>query len=275
MSADPVREVDFERPPLNEVVFSIQFERDVTDEVGILSEFWGKIRADYPGLEKQMPLPPAMESFDAVIQPPAVQFELLMGAPSQRYWFLSADQTLIVQVQPDRLMFNWRKVVGDEEYPHYDTLAPRFAELIELFLSCESVAGNATVGWCELQYVNPVEADGPENTHGQLARIVNFLEADPPHEHLPPVEDTQIQQRRRILDENGDPRGRLYLTAVPAVRATDGGRAYVITLLARGRPAKGELPDSAFGFLNEAHDLIVKGFREVTTSEMHERWGEK
>jgi hypothetical protein len=35
------------------------------------------------------------------------------------------------------------------------------------------------------------------------------------------------------------------------------------------------MPESLDSFFDRAHLLIVKGFREVTTPAMHERWKEK
>lgn len=273
-AATNARPVDFVHPPLNEVVFSVQFESPVTDEIGVLSDFWQVIRRDFPQHEKQPPLPPVTETFDVPPRPPELQLQLLQTGPTVRYWFLSEDGTLIVQVQPDRLMFNWRQVTGSEGYPHYDVLAPRFEELLRIFLACDSVDDQrAKVGWVELQYINPIEVEALHGTHGQLARILKFLVSDPHRETLPDVEDTQLQQRFRITDDTGEPQGRLYLTAVPAVRATDQAPLYVITLLGRGRPAPGELVPGVTGFLDRAHDLIVNGFREVTTDEMHRVWG--
>lgn len=263
--------VDFERPPLNEVVFSVQFESDVIDEVATLAEFWPAIREAYPRLEKQPPLAPVSESFDAPL-PQGVQFQLLPGPPTQRYWFLSTDGTKIVQVQSDRFMFNWRQVEGDEPYPRYETLRPEFEALLETFL--EHAHGSTPATWCELQYVNPIPAEGDTpGTPGQLARILKYLEKDPERHFLPPVEDTQIQQRFRIVNDQGDPVGRLYLIVVPAFHQVDLHPAYVLTLLARGRPAAGPLSPGVVDFLDRAHDLIVNGFKEVTTSEMHAVWG--
>jgi uncharacterized protein (TIGR04255 family) len=274
VAATSTRSVDFAHPPLNEVVFSVQFDSPVIDEIGVLSDFWQIIRHDFPRHEKQPPLPPASETFDVPPRPPELQLQLLQSGPTARYWFLSADGTLIVQVQPDRLMFNWRQVTGSEDYPHYDVLEPRFEDLLRTFLGCDSVDDQgANVGWVELQYINPIEVQAEHGTHGQLARILNFLVSDPHRVTLPDVEDTQLQQRFRITDDTGEPQGRLYLTAVPAVRATDQAPLYVITLLGRGRPGSGELVSGVSSFLHRAHDLIVNGFREVTTDEMHRVWG--
>lgn len=271
------REVDFEHPPVNEVAFSVQFASEVTDEVGILASFLPKLRerfpGQYPGLEKQPPVPPASETFGSGPFQQQIQLQLLQTPPALRYWLLSADKRFLVQIQPDRFMFNWRAQEPDDEYPHYDTLRPRFEELLGLFL--EHVAErDPVIAWCELQYVNPIVVDNDGESHGQLAHILRFLVRDPERTVLPPVEDTQLQMRFRIKNDDGEPIGRLYLSAIPALRATDNRPAYLVTLLARGRPADGKSLESAFEFFDRAHTLIVNAFKEVTTPEMRERWVE-
>lgn len=253
-------------------MFSVQFEGDVIDEVAALSEFWPKIQPRFPRLEKQPPFPPATEEFEVPGPQSGPQVQFLTGPPSHRYWFLSQDGTKLVQVQGDRFLFNWRQVVGDEEYPRFASLCPEFIDLLREFV--ETLEQAPTPAWCELSYINPVPTEGetPE-THGQLAQILNYLVRDPEREVLPPVEDTQLQQRFRIIDEiTGEPTGRFYVAAVPGFRHSDSRPVYVITLLARGRPGAGELPESLIGFFERAHDLIVRGFKEVTTPAMHELW---
>ena len=87
-----------------------------------------------------------------------------------------------MQVQPDRLMFNWRKVDGTESYPRYETLLPEFVELLGIFLSLDQVvAAQPSVAWVELQYVNPIEIEPHDGVgHGQLASILDLLVKDPP-----------------------------------------------------------------------------------------------
>jgi uncharacterized protein (TIGR04255 family) len=263
-------------------VFSVQFEHEVIDEVGILSEFWPSIRASYSELEKHPPLPPVAETFDNSLPQVQIRLQSFGGATPLRYWFLDEPRVQLVQVQPDRLVFNWRKVEGTERYPGYAVLLPQFIELLRAFLACEQVAAaGIPVDWVEIQYINPIEIEPHEGAgHGPLANILNMLVEDPPRGSLPPVEDTQLQERFRITWPNGESRGRLYLTAVPAftpARAPEAAKtpAYILTLLARGRRGtEGETIDAVGDFLNVGHDLIVHGFREVTTTEMRARWGE-
>jgi hypothetical protein len=48
--------------------------------------------------------------------------------------------------------------------------------------------------------------------------------------------------------------------------------AYILTLLARGRPIGESTRDGIAKFFDVAHNLIVGGFAEVTTEEMHAIW---
>lgn len=255
-------------------MFSVAFAKPVIDEVGILADFWPRIRDAYPGYERHPAMPTLTETFDAPAPQMQLRVQAMSGAFVQRYWFLSESGTELVQVQSDRLAFNWRQVAGDEVYPRYDTLLPTFLRVLEAFLSSEQVVGaGQEVGWVELQYINPVTIEPTDSgTHGQLARALNVLVKNPARRALPDVEDTQLQERFRILWPDGTPRGRMYLTAAPALDKS-GKFVYLVTLLTRGRPGAGSPVDGVTDFLNVGHDLIVRGFVELTTPEMHDEWG--
>jgi uncharacterized protein (TIGR04255 family) len=276
VTSDPSSEraVDFADPPVSEVMFSVAFDKPVIDEVGILSDFWPRIRELYPRYQRHAAMPTLTETFDAPGQQMQLRLQAVAGAFVQRYWFLTEAETELVQVQSDRLVFNWRQVAGDEEYPHYETLLPKFIRLLETFLALEQVAeAGPEVGWVELQYINPIAISPTDSgTHGQLAKALNVLVKNPVRGVLPEVEDTQLQERFRILWPDGTPRGRLYLTAAPALDK-EGKFAYMVTLLTRGRPGAGEPVTGVQDFLDIGHDLIVRGFVELTTPEMHDDWG--
>ena len=85
--------VTFTAPPVNEVALTVQFEGDVVDEVGMLANYWPRIRSDFPGHDKQPPLPPLQEDFT---RPPdaGVQFQFMPTLPAPRYWFISRRPSL-------------------------------------------------------------------------------------------------------------------------------------------------------------------------------------
>lgn len=264
----------FDNPPVNEVVFSVQFPGDVIDDVGVLADYWTPMRDEFPQPQRHPPVPSATENFSPPgEQPQGVGVEFTTGSPPVRYWFLSKEETRLVQVQPDRFSYNWRALPGHETYPRYETLKPEFKQRYEALLKVlkKSPAPEDAM-WCELTYINHVEASGGDaGGHGPLSRILGALNPDVTAPSLPAIEDTQLQQRFRIHDAAGQPMGRFYLAAVPAFRASDAAPIYVITLIARGKPADTSLA-SILAFFDLGRSLITNGFKEATTSEMHKLW---
>lgn len=259
---------------MNEVVLGVQFAGDVIDEVGILSRYLPTIQDEFPGLEKQPPLPPMQEDLAHPPEPGGPQVQFFQGPPATRYWFISADGTLLIQVQSDRFILNWRQTEARSEYPRYANLRPAFERHFANFLTHLSGSGDASaLSFCEVTYINHVEAGGavPPGTHGPLSHVMRALDPEPVSTSLPPIEDTQLQQRFLINDESGEPCGRLYLSAVPAFRP-DSTPIYVVSLVARGRPTP-QTPDGVVPFFDMGRDLIVRGFKESTTPRMHKRWG--
>jgi uncharacterized protein (TIGR04255 family) len=269
-SAEPADPVSFTAPPINEVAMSVQFSVPVVDEFDILARFWPAIESDFPKHAKQAPLLPVQEDFQ---RPPtgSVQVELFMP-PAPRYWFLSSDETFLIQAQADRFIFNWRQIGGGQQYPRYRTLRPQFEERYSTFLSTAAAKKDLAPAWCEITYINHVEAPGSsEGAHGPLSRVLRALNPQPTAASLPPVEDTQIQQRFLIADDDR-PIGRLYLTATPAFRNDNGAPIYVVTLIARGQPREPSVA-SVLEFFDRGRELIVRGFKQSTTDEMHKKWG--
>lgn len=265
----PPTKVNFERPPVAEVALAVQLAQPATDDALTLGAFWPEIRADYPHLEPQAPLPPMSEDFEAT-GPPAISFQLLDRPPSGRYWFLSEDRTELVQVQPDRFAFNWRKEPTEATYPRYELLRERFFELFSKFVVTCSEHGRAvTPTWCEVTYINPIEVD-TEDGWPDLSVVLKRVRAVELHGLTTPEDSTLIERYR--LRRDGDSYGRFYVTANPALRVHDNAPLVMLTLVARGMAATQDTA-GVIGFLDEGRDLIVNGFKDMTTDEMHKKWG--
>ena len=83
-----------------------------------------------------------------------------MAYPTPRSWFVSESNDHLVQIQADRLVFNWRG--GGGQYPRYDTLRPRFDALFGAwseFLEHEGL-GRPVPEQIEVAYVNTIESSG-------------------------------------------------------------------------------------------------------------------
>jgi len=273
LSVPPTLEDDlpeFDAPPVVEVVLGVQFRplfglRPI--ELAPLREQW---RESHPLVQEQPPLPPAIEQAGSGL--PTVQF-VVGPALQSRTWFLSDDQSSLIQLQHDRLTVNWRQT-SDVPYPRYPSVRQAFEERagdLSQFLASrgigELVVTQAEVTYinAEVTYINAVDTAADEM--GDLGRILR-------HWGSPSADLGKPEQGRCAavfgVPGIGRPPVRLYVAVDPAQRP-DGRPALFLTLTVRGAPAGPELPD-ALRFMDQAHAHVVRSFTVLTPDAMHDLW---
>jgi uncharacterized protein (TIGR04255 family) len=259
---------EFDRPPVVEVAVGVQF-RPLPGLRGLnlapLQAIW---RESYPVAEEQPPLVPVVEGDPQGVR----QLQLsLIPVPVVRQWFLSESGSQLIQVQPDRLLVNWRTGDPPEEYPRYaqmrSVFEARFTELAA-FVKAEGL-GDLDVVQAELSYVNAIEVSRDE-----LGRVDRFLKgwSGTPGHHLEPAEQVRMTLTF-LIPGIGIPPVRLYAEVTPAQRVS-GEPVLFFTLTVRGNPGGRSLPE-ALKFLDEAHGHLVRSFAELTEERMHEVWGRR
>jgi uncharacterized protein (TIGR04255 family) len=268
---------DFENPPLSEVALSVQFEpleRLRTPQVGLL---WAEIRDRFPKIEEHAPIEPVMERFGIPRGGmPEVRLQMLESPPAPRVWFLNEAGTELIQVQPDRFIHNWRKVGDGDKYPRYEHVRDTFRSELEAFqaiLSREQI-GQIVPNQCEVTYVNNIVSGAGWESHGQLGNVLTVFRAGYSDDKLAEPEDARLALRYVMRRDQGEPIGRLHVSAQPVFRRTDNVPMIALTLTARARPA-GEQLDDVIRCLDTGRDAIVRAFASVTTPEMHKIWGRK
>lgn len=142
------KEVDFTSPPVSEVVFGFLFEKPTRLLTSHFGAFWSRIRSNFPATEDQPPLFNIGDAHDPSL-------------PLSRVWFISGDGRRLIQLQHDRLYYNWRRLDGDTvPYPEYANLFLEFSKVMELFSSFlreESLTDEVHAGQFELSYINMLE----------------------------------------------------------------------------------------------------------------------
>jgi uncharacterized protein (TIGR04255 family) len=190
-----------------------------------------------------------------------------------RCWFISADKTQVIQVQPERFLRNWRRVEGGEVYPRFRGLARAFRQDWERFSSFvnEENLGPLNVNQCELSYINMIEREAGWNELGKLDEVFpGLLRPRNPHGFLPTPESLSWQARYKFPDG----RGRLHVVLEPVFRGRDLKLVVSLNLTARGAPAGGSV-EQIFAWFDLAHEWIVRGFAELTGPKAHALWGAK
>jgi len=133
----------FKKPPINELVIGTYFNPPLfefrAEHVGL---FWARIRKEYPKITQQLPV-------GAIIDAPGDIF------PLPRFWIVSQNDSMLMQIQKNAFLFNWRK--REEEYPHYDSVKSEFDRFyLEFsdFIRDEVKIPIVSIEVLELTYVN-------------------------------------------------------------------------------------------------------------------------
>jgi uncharacterized protein (TIGR04255 family) len=267
MASPDAHIVDFAEPPVAEVALSVQLGGPVLDATRALGDFWPRIREQYPKLQQSPMLPPLESSFE--VPTPGRMIFNIAGPESARYLFVSDRENELVQVQENRLGYNWRKTSASETYPRYAHVREHFASALDGLL--EVIGDDVPLPWCEISYVNPVALGGPGEPRPDLSRIIRRV-ADVQLSALPatPI-NTALVERFRVEREDGSPYAWFFVEIEPTVTAEQ-TLAYGITLLMRGQPTQ---PGKAgvLAFFDDGRSRIVRTFHDITTPEMHDRWG--
>lgn len=264
----------FTSPPITEVAMSVHFASIEGLHVGHLGAYWQSVRVDLPRLEQQPPLPPQeAELLGGTAQRPGIKIEIVPMLTTPRFWFISEDQNVVVQVQPDRLVLNWRKIRPDDQYPRFPFMRQRFVHewtRFRGFLRTEQLRAPATAHG-EIAYVNTVTSSRTWQTHADAGKVFRQLRALQLPASTVALEDVRMYQRFLFPNRAGALTGRLHVQVEPVTALDTGAPAFQFTLTARGAPS--DTDENLMDFMEAGRERIVRVFQAMTTDAMHLEWG--
>jgi uncharacterized protein (TIGR04255 family) len=265
---------DFSRPPLNELVLSIQFARQIRNiDVGVI---WRLFRKRYPNVEEQAPLTPVYEKFGlppGSAEPLSFRFS---STPEVRYWFINKEGDQLLQVQSDRLIHNWRQTSPDAEYPRYEPVRAEFlreVRRVDTFFQREGL-DSIRPNQCEVSYINNIFFEEGIEPEDKFDKVFTVWQEAYASDYLSHSERAQFSASYVIPSPNGtsEPLGRLHVQASPAIVRTTSKRVIQFSLTVRGKPAN-DTVESAFEWLDRGREVVVRSFTAMTREEMHDVWG--
>ena len=269
MTAKPPERPHFRRPPIVEQAITLTFEPIPTFDLVDFGLFWTRVGDQFPRIETGPRFNAPVEGFEELNAPVSLTFSGPVELPRS---LMQNDRGELVQVQNDSFGFNWIKVSPDSAYPRFDETSRRLWELYAAFVDFVSARGHAppTLRQCELTNVNlvPVADFGHDFSDMCNAFVIDPFEWDV--EGL--VAETYVRRRQhRIVDEEGQPVGRLHSTISPIFRESE--KAFQFDLTARSPPTVRTI-DQAKAFFDRAHRMINAAFWVSVTPKMRELWGE-
>ena len=99
---------DYNSPPISEVVCGISFEPLVEQKIPHYGLFWNTIREDFPNCEHA---PPLIDTDK--------ESQLTNEIPLPRVWLINKSNNLLIQLQNNRFIYNWRRLKSDDNYPRF------------------------------------------------------------------------------------------------------------------------------------------------------------
>lgn len=259
MTSAPSKLPSYSWPPVVEVAVGVHFLQLPGLTALPLVQMASTWADRYPTVEERSPLPPVFSSSGAM---PGFH----LGTPPVRLWLLSADESVLLQIQRDRLLLNWRKLTPADEYPRYDRLREEFTTCWVHFSTLvgeHEEYGTLQPALAEVTFLNHVSMIDP----AQLGDTLQPLRPGwVPAEHF----STVLQVEQQLYDEEGNPRGHQSIGA----SYSDGGLQLEVTSRTSldGYPSDmGTILDA----LDVAHNAGVVSFDHVTTEQAHKVWGKQ
>lgn len=264
----------YRKPPVVETVMGVQFPEIDGFRAVHFGLFWETLRDRYPKITDQPRLKPVREVFPRRPALPEFEFRATPKYPVDRVWFEAASASELIQLQPDRFLFNWRQR-KDEPYPSYEQNSNTFFSDFAAFCTfCRNQKlPEPTPELCEVTYVNHV-LPGEDESAVELAGKLFSGHHWETIEGFLPTPEAFTYNRVFVIQRDGKAAGRLYAESCIATnRVESKWREFVLlNLTARVNHAAGdELKES----LQLAHDWVVRGFADLTDPEIQKKRWEK
>jgi uncharacterized protein (TIGR04255 family) len=260
----------YSRPPLDEVAADMQFT-SLPLKAADIGAFHALIAADYPRTLDVPTLPPSFEPVGPGFVLP-FGIGIGIGADLPRSWFISEDDEHVVQLQPDRLIVNWRMRPHGGPYPRYAEVRRRFVAAHEALATFVHQKGypDTVPNQCDLTYFNKVPL--PANAEwGDIHCLLRGMQLNTGPEWSGPFDNCQMALRRRLRSHPEGAFGRLQVECVP-IQIDVTQKAWALNVTVKGRPASADF-QAVLDFFDIAHVEIVTCFTAITTEAMHELWG--
>jgi len=246
----------FRNTPLNETILGLQFNDTIFGPVmssNMLFEIISVLKSEYDRISEHPPLPSIIESRDKDRR------EMILKDFVSRKHFLHHQKHKLIQMQPDRLLFNWRKMDDHSVYPKYDTLFADFYHIIQLISEKSKVNLLEKVNQYEFTYIDHVYIDsfGLENYDvSEVFSIFPYGKA---------VKNFTINYA--IPEDNIG--GVLDVSIRTAKHKQNNRKLFVIENTCRGF-SSGKTISTWF---DEAHTILQENFLRIITDKSKEIWG--
>ncbi len=261
--------VEFDRPPIVEMVLGVQFSPLGGLTAAHLGWFWKQyLGPEWDSATNATPIPDQFELFVEqqwqLLQP--LRILLGDGTDTGRIQLSSDQGERMIQLQPTRFHYNWQKRQGI--YPRYENVRKTFDEHFRAFGEFADQAGIGPLEpnqW-EVIYVDHISRGEMWQKPDDWHRIVPGLFPPPTRLSLSAFESIGGEWHFEIEPQ----RGRLHIAASLGHIGDTEETALQLNFTARGLVSKQmSLTDG----MDLGHDAIIDAFLKLTSPEAQQTWG--
>jgi uncharacterized protein (TIGR04255 family) len=252
----------FKFPPINELVIGVYFSAPLlslrAEHIGL---FWHGIRDAFPKVSQAAPIVAQGEAAQAVA------FGIAPGEiyPLPRFWLTSTDETMLVQLQRNAFLLNWRK--RDQMYPHYEPVKQEFDRVYGIFAEFvrETVRQDFAIEATELTYINLIQAGQFWSGVNDVARVIpSFRPVDIG------VEGTKLSDVAQTTAWTVEKDISLTAKVQTGTMTADKRAVLLFELSAKGRLGAATKAE-ADAWFRRAHDVTGNTFRGMTSPDIQKR----
>ena len=258
-------ELEFARPPVDEVVLSVLFKSLDKLLAPHLGTIWQEFKKEgFLEVVEQPPVMPTIENLSPSDQEPELQ---LSNVPSfSRIWFIHEQQYHIIQVQRDRFTFNWRKLEPDQRYPGFSSIFEKFTKFYCLFgriIESLNIGKLGTLQY-ELTYIDHLMHGAGWDTLIDVGKIYNpFSVSQSSNSFWTNAESVFLRTSFPVENLNG----RLHVAISHRLRLSDKKQTLQTDFTMRGFPHNSEF-DEMTKWFRSSHSTIRDKFKCMFTEEI-------
>lgn len=259
----PRSRLEFERPPIDEVYCGVIFSPLPAEfRIPHYGAFWAEVQHDYPKCEHVPPIGDLSQAFDQAT-----------GMPMPRVWLISSDDQRLIQLQRDRLLFNWRRRAPDNSYIRFPAVFGGFQKALEKFRSFAEKHGFGApaIQAYDLTYTNLLLKGREWENTNELSLVLPALQSLLESPAFPQTRSINIT----ITSDLPEVGGNLVVRIVTGERAIDKAPVIKFDIAAHAAGVADSI-EKMSGWFDQAHDCINDAFIRLTSSDAQTKlWGRK
>lgn len=244
--------VSYKNPPLAEVVIGLQLSEEAISHQ-LIQDFYENYKGKFPNIQEHPPL-------QSIIEKKEGNSEIgLPSSYSSRKFFIETIGNKLVQIQRNKLLFNWRALENNAAYPHFDDVLNEFLGFVDYINKKTNGTLMNKINQLEFTYVDHISFTDLEEKKLSITDIVNFLSIKKDFKSL--------SCNFSVWDETVN--GILNISLKTGRRNKDLAKIYILETTCRGyNDSSNELNI----WFKDARKILLEYFESITTDKAKKLW---